>query len=166
MLAYLVRMFWYHRGHLRFLKRIFRNLILYKRFTLKWLYILTFFYIYILILWPSPLCNFISFSLKRWIFSRQSPRSFSRQHPFRRLRDIYRKLIRKINQKTISSICRTGHEIRMFVWTHYYYLDQGSNMYWYCYGWMDTLIHRTLDRIPTSSDIVVVGWTLDPSDLG
>ena len=140
------------------------------------------------ILWPPLLCNFMSFSLKRRIFSRQSPRPFSRQHPFRRLRDIYRKLIRKTNQKTIPSICRTGHEICMFAWTHYYYLDQRSNMFWYCCGWMDTSIHRTLDRNPTSSDIVVVGWTLrsigpwieiqhplillwldghfDPSDLG
>ena len=90
------------------------------------------------VLWPPLLCNFISFYLKRWIFSRQSPRPFSRQHPFRRLRDIYRKLIRKTNQKTIPSICRTGHEICMFAWTLYYSLDQRSNKFWYCCGWMDT----------------------------
>ena len=69
------------------------------------------------VIWPPLLCDFMSFSLKRWIFSRQSPRPFSRQDPFRRLRDIHRKLIRKTNQKTIPSICRTGHEISMFAWT-------------------------------------------------
>ena len=100
MLAYLVWMFWYHRGHLRFLKGIFRISNFYKRFTLKWLYILTFF-IYILILWPAPLCNFMSLSLRRWIFSRQSPRPSSCSHPFRRHRDIYRKLSRKTDQKTL-----------------------------------------------------------------
>ena len=56
------------------------------------------------VLWPPPLCNFISLSLKRWIFSRQSPRPFSCSHPFRRLRDIYRKLSRKTDQKTLPPL--------------------------------------------------------------
>ena len=103
------------------------------------------FFVYILKLWPSPLCNFMSLSLKRWIFSRQSPRPFSCSHPFRRLRDIYRKLSRKIDQKTlplpfvelvIKFVCLNGHSISLLIWD------------------------------PTSFDIVVVGWTLDPSDLG
>ena len=98
-----------------------------------------------------PLCNFISLSLKRWIFSRQSPRPFSCSHLFRRLRDISRNLTRKTDRKTLPSqfcrtlqfwisiikfVCLNGHSISLWI------LD------------------------PTSFDIVVVGWTLDPSDLG
>ena len=92
-----------------------------------------------------PLCNFISLSLKRWIFSRQSPRPFSCSHLFRRLRDIYRNLTRKTDQKTIPPpfvglvikfVCLHGHSTILWIWD------------------------------PTCFDIVVVGWTLDPSDLG
>ena len=84
-------------GPLEISKRYFRKSNFFiKRFTLKWLYILTFF-IYILILWPAPLCNF----MRRWESPCQLPRPSPCSHPFQRHQDIYRKMSRKSDRKTL-----------------------------------------------------------------
>ena len=87
-------------GPLEISKRYFRKSNFFiKRFTLSGYIFWPFLYIF----WFYDLHRYVIswVCLRRWESSRQLPRPSSCSHPFRRHQDIYRKMSRKTDQKTL-----------------------------------------------------------------